>query len=105
MLLPYDIRVDRDGWSVVEVETDLPTKLDSVTLTGLSLEDAERLTNALNAMEVRCVDLARRRVLDDLGVAWLFEPVAGPKVVPAWRSGHSPKRSSIPPWLISASEA
>jgi hypothetical protein len=37
------------------------------------LEDAEALANGLNAVEVKCADLARRRVLDDLGTAWLHK--------------------------------
>ena len=41
-------------------------------LVGLSLEDAEALANGLNAVEVKCADLARRHVLDDLGTAWLY---------------------------------
>ena len=49
-----------------------------MALVGLSLEDAERLVNAFNALEVRCANLARRRGLDDLGVAWLYERQDGP---------------------------
>jgi hypothetical protein len=73
LLLPFDLRPDRVGWTVVEVATDRPAALDGVSLVGLSLEDAERLVDALNALELRCANLACRRVLDDLGVAWLYE--------------------------------
>ncbi len=71
MLLPFDIRPDRVGWTVVEVATDQPTTLEGVTLVGLSVEDAEVLVNGLNALEQRCADLARRRLVDDAGVASL----------------------------------
>jgi hypothetical protein len=73
VLLPFDLRPDRVGWTVVEVATGRPATLDGATLVGLPLEDAEALVNALNALELRCADLARRRVLDDLGVAWLYK--------------------------------
>jgi hypothetical protein len=78
LLLPFDLRPDRVGWTVVETATDRPASLDGMALVGLSLEDAERLVNAFNALEVRCANLARRRVLDDLGVAWLYERQDGP---------------------------
>jgi hypothetical protein len=48
-----------------------------VPLVGLSLEDAEAFANGLNAVEVKCADLARRRVLDDLGTAWLYNSAEG----------------------------
>jgi hypothetical protein len=38
LLLPFDIRADREGWSVVEVETGRPASFDGVVLIGLSLE-------------------------------------------------------------------
>jgi hypothetical protein len=76
VLLPFDLSPDRVGWTVIEIATDRPASLDGVVLVGLSLEDAERLVNALNALELRCADLARRRVLDDLGVAWLYDRCA-----------------------------
>jgi hypothetical protein len=72
LLLPFDIRADRVGWTVFAVATGRPASLDDVPLVGLSLEDAEALANGLNAVEVKCTDLARRRVLDDLGTAWLY---------------------------------
>ena len=76
MLLPFDLRPDRVGWTIIEIAAERPASLDGVTLIGLSLEDAERLVNALNALELRCADLARRRVLDDRGIAWLYGPAA-----------------------------
>jgi hypothetical protein len=78
VLLPYDLRPDRVGWTVVEVETDRAALVGGVTLVGLTEEDAERLANALNRLELRCANLARRRVLDDLGLAWLYEPKERP---------------------------
>ena len=73
LLLPFDIRADRVGWTVFAVATGHAASLGEVPLVGLSLEDAEALANGLNAVEVKCADLARRRVLDDLGTAWLYE--------------------------------
>jgi hypothetical protein len=77
LLLPFDIRADRVGWTVFAVATGHPASLDDVPLVGLSLEDAEAFANGLNAVEVKCADLARRRVLDDLGTAWLHESAEG----------------------------
>jgi hypothetical protein len=68
VLLPFDIHPDRLGWSVIEIATNRPVSLDEVTLVGLSFEDAEQLVNAFNALELRCTNLARERVLDDLGI-------------------------------------
>jgi hypothetical protein len=73
VLLPFDLRPDRVGWTVVEVATDRPAAIDGASLVGLPLEEAEALVDALNALELRCADLARRRVLDDLGVAWRYK--------------------------------
>jgi hypothetical protein len=75
MLLPYDIRPDREGWTIFDVTTQRPVSFDDVVLIGLSLEHAETAVNALNALEIRCQDAARRRGLDDMGVAWLYKPV------------------------------
>ena len=69
MLLPFDLRPDRMGWSVIEVQTNRAASLGEVTLIGLSLEDAEQLVNGLNALELRCTNLARKSVLNDLGLA------------------------------------
>ena len=77
MLLPYDLRPDRVGWTVIEVKNDRAASLGGVALTELSLEEAERLVSALNALELRYANLARRRVLDDLGMAWLYRPEGG----------------------------
>ena len=75
MLLPYDIRPDREGWTVFDVTTERPASFEDVVLMGLSLEDAEKVVNALNALEVRSHNAAKRRVLDDRGLAWLYKPV------------------------------
>ena len=69
MLLPFDMRPDRMGWSVIEVETDRAASLDGVTLIGLSIEDAEQVVNGFNALELRCTKMARQSVLNDLGIA------------------------------------
>jgi hypothetical protein len=65
MLLPFDLRPDREGWTVFDIETDLPAFLDGLPLTGLSLDDAEEAVNALNALEFSCWQAARRHVLDE----------------------------------------
>jgi hypothetical protein len=36
MLIPFDLRADREGWTVFEVATDRPAFLDAFPLTGLS---------------------------------------------------------------------
>jgi hypothetical protein len=69
VLLPFDIRPDRLGWSVIEVATDRAASLDGVMLIGLSIEDAEQLVNGFNALELRCNSLARQSVLRDLRIA------------------------------------
>jgi hypothetical protein len=74
MLLPFDIRPDRVGWTVFSVADGRPASLHGMTLTGLSQEDAERAVQGLNTLEVQLQDAARRRVLNDLGVAWLYKP-------------------------------
>jgi len=51
MLLPYDIRPDREGWTVFDVTTSRPGFLHEVLLVGFSLEDAEEAANALNALK------------------------------------------------------
>ena len=79
MLLPYDVRADRVGWTVFEVETQRPALFDGVAMIGLELEEAEAIANALNAIELRCAVLARRRVLDDLGTAWTYKGRCAPR--------------------------
>ena len=54
MLLPFDLRADRDGWTVFEVATNRPAFLDGLPLTGLCVEDAEDAVNALNKLEIAC---------------------------------------------------
>src|SRR5687767_7368561 len=53
VLLPFDMRPDREGWTVVEVATDQAASLDGMTLVGLSLEDAETIVNCFNALHRR----------------------------------------------------
>src|SRR5215203_6731787 len=62
MLLPFDLRVDREGWTVFEIATDQPASLDGLPLNGLCLEDAEDAVNALNKLEIACRRKARRMV-------------------------------------------
>jgi hypothetical protein len=62
MLIPFDLRADREGWTVFEVATDRPVFLDASPLTGLRLEDAEDAVNALNQLEIACQRTARKMV-------------------------------------------
>jgi hypothetical protein len=62
MLLPFDLRADREGWTVFEIATSWPAFLDGVPLTGLCLEDAEDAVNALNQLEIACRRTARKMV-------------------------------------------
>src|SRR5215203_2723089 len=60
MLLPFDLRADREGWTVFEIATDQAASLDGLRLTGLCLEDAEDAVNALNRLEIACRRKARK---------------------------------------------
>jgi hypothetical protein len=62
MLLPFDLRADREGWTVFEIATDRPAFLDGLPLNGLCLEDAEDAVNALNQLEIACQRTARKMV-------------------------------------------
>src|SRR5215210_9575418 len=62
MLLPFDLRADREGWTVFEVATDQAASLDGLPLTGLCLEDVEDAVNALNRLEIACRRTARKMV-------------------------------------------
>jgi hypothetical protein len=78
MLLRYDLRPDREGWTVFDVTTDHPAFFEELPLVGLPLEDAETAVNALNAIEIKSLSAARRRVLDDdYGTAWLYNGSRG----------------------------
>ena len=49
----YTTRRDAFGWSVIDVMTGLVACRDSVTLTGLSAEDADDLADSLSWLERR----------------------------------------------------
>ena len=49
----YTIRLDAFGWSVIDAVTGLVVCRDSVTLTGLSAEDADDLADGLSWIERR----------------------------------------------------
>ena len=61
MLLPFDLRADREGWTVFEIATDEAASLDGLPLTGLCLEDAEDAVNALNRLEIATAGVKRAR--------------------------------------------
>jgi hypothetical protein len=60
MLLPFDLRADREGWTVFEIATDRPAFLDGLPLTGLSLDEAEVAVNA--KLEIACQRTARKMI-------------------------------------------
>ena len=62
MLLPFDLRADREGWTVFEIATDEAASLDGLPLTGPCLEDAEDAVNALNRLEIACRRTERKMV-------------------------------------------
>ncbi len=62
MLLPFDLRADREGWTVFEIATDQAASLDGLPLIGLCLEDAEDAVNSLNQLEIACRRTARKMV-------------------------------------------
>ena len=62
MLLPFDLRADREGWTVFEVATDRPAFLYGLPLAGLSLDEAENAANALNKLEIACQRTARKMI-------------------------------------------
>jgi len=49
----YRIRRNAFGWSVIDATTGLVVCRDSVTLTGLSAEDADDLADSLSWLERR----------------------------------------------------
>jgi len=53
MLLRYDLRPDREGWTVFDVTTDHPAFFEELPLVGLPLDDAEKAVNALNTIEIK----------------------------------------------------
>lgn len=48
--MPYDIRPDSDGWTVYDITTGLPAAVNTVSQTGLSVEDADDLADLLNRL-------------------------------------------------------
>ena len=62
MLLPFDLRADREGWTVFEIATDRPAFLEGLPMNGLCLEHAEDAVNALNQLEIACQRTARKKV-------------------------------------------
>jgi hypothetical protein len=69
MLLPFDLRADAVGWTVLDVRTDCAAVLEGLTLSGLRLEDAESLVRSLNRLERQVEGAAQRRVAEGLGVS------------------------------------
>ena len=63
MLLPFDMRLDKVGWTIVEVATNRPATMADLPLVELSLDDADRLVDELNAQEMR--SRAKARLLAD----------------------------------------
>jgi hypothetical protein len=63
VLLPFDMRPDKVGWTIVEVATNRPATIADLPLVELSLDDADRLVDELNAQEMR--SRAKARLLAD----------------------------------------
>jgi hypothetical protein len=58
MIVRFDIRPDRDGWTIYDRTTDEPAIVDGVVAVRLSFEDADDLVDLLNTL-----DLLKRRPL------------------------------------------
>jgi hypothetical protein len=48
MTARYDIQTDRNGWTVYDTTTGLPTDVNGMLQIGLSMEDADDLADLLN---------------------------------------------------------
>ena len=48
MAARYDIKTDRNGWTVYDTSTGLPAELNGFVQFGLSIEDADDLDDLLN---------------------------------------------------------
>ena len=62
LLLRYDMKPDRAGWTVYDVLEGRPVCLGGVSLMGLSYEDANELVDVLNRQELEIERTARRLV-------------------------------------------
>ena len=49
----YDIKPDRVGWTVYDIESGRPLLLDDIVLTGLDHEAADELASLLNRPHYR----------------------------------------------------
>ena len=52
MLVRFDIRPDREGWTIYDRTTDEPAVVDGYVSVGLSFEDADDLVDLLNTLDV-----------------------------------------------------
>jgi hypothetical protein len=53
----YDIRPDRDGWTIYDRETDRPASVEGHDTVGLAREDADEIADLLNTLAL----IQRRR--------------------------------------------
>ena len=50
MLVRYDIRPDRTGWTIYDRLTERPAEIAGFVSVGLPLDDAEELADLLNTL-------------------------------------------------------
>ncbi len=67
VLLRYDMRPDRTGWTVHDVTDGRSVGLGGVSLVGLSIEDAGELVDMLNRQELEIERTARQHVTQAAG--------------------------------------
>jgi hypothetical protein len=53
MAAPYSIRADPNGWTVYDITTDMPAKVNGGFQIGLSLDDADDLADLLNRLHTQ----------------------------------------------------
>lgn len=59
MLVRYDVRRERDGWTIYDRQTDRPGSVQGYYTVGLAREEADEIADLLNTLAF----LERRRVV------------------------------------------
>ena len=52
MMVRFDLRPDRDGWTIYDRTTDKPAVIDGFVPVGLPFDDADDLVDLLNTLDV-----------------------------------------------------
>jgi hypothetical protein len=52
MIVRFDIRPDRTGWTIYDRMTDRPAVVDGYVSVGLSFDDADDLVDLLNTLHL-----------------------------------------------------